>query len=72
MGNMILRYIENSASFFFYITEKKLKKMDISMNQERNRIVEGDFIQLKMVHTPSVQWCEPAYPFPNLTDGKFS
>ena len=33
------------------------------MNQERNLIVEGDSIHLKMVHTLSEQWCERLYPF---------
>jgi hypothetical protein len=42
----------------FYVDDSFEKKNVIffdSMNQERNPIVEGDSIQLKMVHTPSVQ-----------------
>jgi hypothetical protein len=44
------------------VREKKLLlrrlKRHFSMNQEMDLIVEGDSIQLKMVHTPSVQCCE--------------
>ena len=48
---------EKSASTQIIALFKKNRHFD-SMNQERNLIVEGDSIQLKMVHTPSVQWCE--------------
>ena len=56
MGHMILRYVK-ICFYIDYSFIKKNRHFD-SMNQERNLIVEGDSIQLKMVHTPSVQWCE--------------
>ena len=53
MGNMIIRYVTKPTSSF-----RRKKHGTFSMNLERNLIVEGDSIQLKMVHMPSVQWCE--------------